>query len=460
MKKNNTVFLIIVFITIVCPGNFPQNYWKQIQSPVNQTLRNIFFADSLNGWAAGDSGTVIKTSDGGLSWYKQNSNVNNTIWGIYFLNENLGWMASWQTDTIPYGSLIHKTTNGGEEWISEKFRGEDIFIKAIHFTDSLNGFVGMYYSSAGPIYYTTNGGIDWDPADIFPDSALYGYLPVLNFYFVSSEFAYACGGAVDIAGVIWKTTNSGLSWLADSTVAPDPINELYVFDSLEVVGIGGDIEFFYGIGLVRTTNGGEFWNYSELDVLGVAYAIDFRTPNEGWAPLGSIQTFIYSVDSGYTWKEIPTPNNTAVYDLTFIDSTKGFAVGDSGVILKYEYEPNSVVNDLMIQPQSFYLYQNYPNPFNPVTRIKYSIAQNPPSSPLSERGEIGGLVSLKVYDVLGNEVAVLVNEEKSAGEYEVEFSAKGGSDYGEDAEGFSSGVYFYQLKVDGFISSKKFVLVK
>ena len=96
--------------------------------------------------------------------------------------------------------------------------------------------------------------------------------------------------------------------------------------------------------------------------------------DSGWVSLGFTQTFIYSIDSGYTWKEIPTPNNSEIYDIKFIDSTKGYAVGKDGVILKYEYEPNSVVNDLMIQPQSFYLYQNYPNPFNPVTIISWQLA--------------------------------------------------------------------------------------
>ncbi|OGU76607.1 MAG: hypothetical protein A2V93_00665 [Ignavibacteria bacterium RBG_16_34_14] len=439
---------------IACSDNSAQNYWKQIQSPVNQKLYEIFFSDSLNGWASGDSGTVIKTTDGGLNWNVLNSIVNSTIWDIYFLNKDLGWMISWQAEVPPYGSLIHKTTNGGEDWTTQEFRGEDIFINVIHFTDSLNGVVGTSNNLIVPLFYTTNGGLEWSPSDIFPDTAFYGYLPVSDFNFITPEIAYACGGAVDIAGVIWKTSNGGFSWSADSTVAPDPINDLYVFDSLEVVGIGGDIEFFYGVGLVRTTDGGDFWNYKELEILGVAHSLGFRTPYEGWAPLGSIQTFIYSDDSGYTWQEIPTPNNTAIFDLVFIDSTKGFAVGDSGVILKYEYKPNDVNDELINNPNSFYLYQNYPNPFNPSTIIRYTI----PSFTLSEVE--GSLVTLKVYDVLGNEVATLVNEEKKPGVYEVEFSAKGGSASGGNAYDLSSGVYFYQFRAGEFISTKKLVLVK
>jgi hypothetical protein len=91
--------------------------------------------------------------------------------------------------------------------------------------------------------------------------------------------------------------------------------------------------------------------------------------------------------------------------------------------------------DLLIS--DFNLYQNYPNPFNPNTNISW---QSP----------IGSWQTLKVYDVLGNEVATLVNEYKPAGNYEVEF----------DASRLTSGVYLYQMKTGSFIESRKMVLVK
>jgi hypothetical protein len=96
-------------------------------------------------------------------------------------------------------------------------------------------------------------------------------------------------------------------------------------------------------------------------------------------------------------------------------------------------------------PFNFSLEQNFPNPFNPSTKIRYSI----PSVSLSKVE--GSLVTLKVYDVLGNEVAQLVNEEKPVGDYEVEFST---------TPGFTSGVYFYQLTSGSFIQTKKMLLLK
>ena len=88
-------------------------------------------------------------------------------------------------------------------------------------------------------------------------------------------------------------------------------------------------------------------------------------------------------------------------------------------------------------PTKFFLSQNYPNPFNPITTIEFQIAEF-------------GFVSLKVYDVLGREVANLVNEEKSAGNYEINWNA----------QNLPSGVYFYKLQIGSFIEIKKMVLLK
>ena len=94
-------------------------------------------------------------------------------------------------------------------------------------------------------------------------------------------------------------------------------------------------------------------------------------------------------------------------------------------------------DDLPNEIDGYNLNQNYPNPFNPSTKIKFKLAETV-------------FTSLKVYDVLGNDVATLFNEEKPAGEYEIDF----------DAFGLTSGVYFYQLKAGSFIDTKKMILIK
>jgi hypothetical protein len=93
------------------------------------------------------------------------------------------------------------------------------------------------------------------------------------------------------------------------------------------------------------------------------------------------------------------------------------------------------------------LSNNFPNPFNPSTTIKYSIPQ-------------GINVTLKVYDILGNEVATLIDEYKPAGKYEVEFSAKGGSASGGNAYNLTSGIYFYRLNAGSFTATRSMILLK
>jgi hypothetical protein len=101
---------------------------------------------------------------------------------------------------------------------------------------------------------------------------------------------------------------------------------------------------------------------------------------------------------------------------------------------------NTLLTDIDEQqtaPSEFQLSQNYPNPFNPSTKIKYSIPQS-------------SIVELKVFDILGNEIATLINEEKSAGIYEATWYA----------QNLPSGVYFYQLRAGSFLETKKMLLVK
>jgi hypothetical protein len=113
--------------------------------------------------------------------------------------------------------------------------------------------------------------------------------------------------------------------------------------------------------------------------------------------------------------------------------------GENFIIHIIDNPVNIETGDL--QPEDFVLHQNYPNPFNPSTNIRFSISDF-------------GFVSLKVYDILGNEVAVLVNEMKSSGIYNVEFSPESG------IRNPASGIYLYQLKAGSFVETKKMILLK
>jgi uncharacterized Ntn-hydrolase superfamily protein len=109
------------------------------------------------------------------------------------------------------------------------------------------------------------------------------------------------------------------------------------------------------------------------------------------------------------------------------------------------YANPTSINENPVTPNSFYLYQNSPNPFNPSTIIKYTIP-----NVIASGAKQSQFVTLKVFDVLGNEVATLINKEQEPGVYEILF----------DASTLSSGTYFYKLQAGGFVSTKKLILLK
>ncbi|MBT8387393.1 MAG: hypothetical protein KJO12_08260, partial [Ignavibacteria bacterium] len=390
MLRLAVLFLIILYF--LPSGNSiaqtEREEWRQIPSPTDKTLRNLHFIDAQTGWAAGEDGTIIHTSNGGENWVVQNSTVQTFIVDVFFINENFGWAITFR-DTFPFGSIILNTSDGGDNWIAEDYPDRNVYMNTVFFFDTLTGWIGGTYIAG-----TTNGGATWVRADV--DSSMISGLPVFNFNFYTRQFGYACGGYLDLAGVIWRTTNSGESWSARG-VSPDQVFDLYIKDSLNAITLSGDPEGFFGIGDIKTTDAGTSWTYEELSLSGLSFAIDFRTEYEGWSASGF--KFLFTSDKGESWIDKETPDSAIIFDLVFVDSRNGFAVGENGVILKYIPGPvnvNETGNDDALT--NFILYQNNPNPFNPTTKIRYTI----PSVTQSEVE--GSFITLKVYDVLGNEV--------------------------------------------------------
>ncbi len=430
-------YLILVLITL-SNLTFSQNFWERISSPTENFLRTLHFADSLRGWVAGDSGEIFYTSDGGLNWSQQETNTTNKIMRLFFLDDNRAWALAWAdagiSDNLFYGTEILETTNGGENWTVEQYREENVFLYTIYFIDTLKGFIG---GAPGQFLRTLNGGVNWDPVMIAP--LPFAHFPVVNIKFYNSQYGFATGGALDIAGVVWKTVDGGEYWVPIDTAyaPPDPIWDVHLFDSSTVLVSSGDPELF-GVSFLKSFDAGFSWNYNEIGILGVARSMGFRTDNEGWAAVPLGQLLLYTNDYGDTWSEYFTPDTSSIYQITFTDSLTGYGVGEEGVIVKYKYQsPDFVDEDFSPEVKDFTLYQNYPNPFNPSTTISFYISEP-------------GNVSIKIYDVLGNIIFTLLEENKTSGKHNVVWNA--------DSE--PSGIYYVQLSVDGKFSTKKMMLLK
>ncbi len=180
-------------------------------------------------------------------------------------------------------------------------------------------------------------------------------------------------------------------------------------------------------------------------------AIGFDNENKLWAGTynffaNTVQLLYFDFYNGNVWEEqeLPENLNTAIFDINFryiflqkkSSGTSDLFIATAGSGVWRFGEPTNVENDVS-HISSFTLYQNYPNPFNPSTTISW---QSP----------VGSWQTLKVYDLLGREVATLVDEYKEAGRHSIEF----------DASSLSSGVYFYKLQAGDFFSTKKLILMK
>jgi len=432
--KNQSTFiynlkniLFSIFILLISENCLSQTGWIQQFSGTTANLHSIKLANSNTGWCVGNNGVILKTTNGGINWFLQQSGVKNNLYSLSLPSVNNGY-------AVGDSGLILKTTNGGYDWLNLNTSISNS-LKSVFFVNENIGFTGGYFGEfVLNLYKTTNGGNSWNSIQI---DASY----INSIYFLNPELGWATIGVSNVisgASVI-KTSNGGLNWIYQfsSGVSP-PAKDVFFIDSLygwlsyrSIVSIPT---------ILRTTDGGNNW-ITEFPGTGVSInSLYFTDRRNGWGA-GDNSVIQATTNGGINWINQTSfqlgKNYNSVY---FTDSLTGWVVCDSGIILKTT-TGGVLTNFSNISseiPEKFSLLQNYPNPFNPRTIINYQLT-------------MFNFVSLKVYDVLGNEVAALVNENQNAGAYSVEF----------DGSGFSSGVYLYRLEANGnHIDTKRMIFLK
>jgi photosystem II stability/assembly factor-like uncharacterized protein len=399
-------------------------------------------------------GTIYKSTNAGDSWGNYSVNIESDLIGIKFFDENNLFIGG-------RGTLL-KSTNGGTNW-RLKLRDSLYFYGIPVFINSNTGFLYMQHN----IIKTSNGGENWYQINgVFPNL-------IRHMCFTNENNLWVVGDS----GMIMKTTNSGVSWENKS-----------ISDSLTVykINIINNNIFVSTLGrLLKSTNSGNNWLDVQLDTLFFSYEVYFLNSQIGWVIPTSDIRFYKTFDGGNTWikyyrqieNSLPTlrsyftnentgyavtssyyyglikttnsgfnwficstfvNNNQMTSNVAFLNENTGWVVGYGGLICKTTNAGSTFIsiNNQNI-PDGYSLSQNYPNPFNPSTNIKYQITNN-------------SFITLKVYNILGKEVATLVNEKLSAGTYEVTF----------ECSGLTSGIYFYRLTCGDFSETKKMVLLK
>ncbi|MBE0571453.1 MAG: T9SS type A sorting domain-containing protein [Ignavibacteriaceae bacterium] len=358
------------------------------------------------------------------------------------------------------------TTNGGANWnnISTSLPTRWITRVAVDPNDASVAYVtlsGYRYDEYLPhVFRTTNAGISWiDISSNLPDAPVNDIIidptSTQKLYVATDVGVFVS----DSLGNIWNYLGEGLP--------NSPVTDLVLHNPTRELIAATYGRSMYSISIstipsitVVSPNGGEHWMMwdtvqvewlaTEVDSvkieLSLSEGIDWMTIAESIPNTGTFNWFVQApFTSWYCLMKISDVSDSTIFDISDTTFTIDMfpAVEDSSYIF----------------PAEFTLMQNYPNPFNPSTKIKFQI----PSFTLRQ-AQSDIWVTLKVYDVLGNEVVTLVNEEKQPGTYEVEFNINSHSgkvrNLPADRQGLVSGIYFYQLKAGNYIETKKMVLIK
>lgn len=422
MKKRIILVTISLFACIT--SSIAQ--WYPQYNGTHYALSSVYFIDQNTGWCVGVD-RILKTTNGGINWLNLFSEEIG-LRSVYFTDHNTGWAAG-------VIGVIYKTTNVGTTWVSQVCGNVTTYSVCF-----INNNTGWASGSNERIFKTTNGGTNW----------LLQFSDTINSLYSIDFVDQNTGWIVGMSGTIFKTTNAGMNWFNQTSGTNS--------DLLSVCFIDQNTGWCTGWGtIIKTTNSGLNWFTQLNGYFSSLTSIRFINQNTGWTAGGLYYSdsalIMKTTNGGANWFR-QNGGKYGLYCIYFTDENSDWAVGDSGTILKTTNSggPIGIKPISNIVPKEFKLYQNYPNPFNPTTTIEFEIPT--PLNPPPAHGGInsGGtqIVRLIIYDILGREIATLVNEELKAGVYKVDF----------DGSNYSSGVYFYRLSTADFTGTKKMILLR
>jgi photosystem II stability/assembly factor-like uncharacterized protein len=414
---------------VVLLSSLANSQWSNQNSGTTKSLFAPYFIDANTGMIGGDSSIILKTTNGGTNWIimPPPGTGNNYYSGVFMQSANNIYLTQGFTGSVSgYGEIIY-STNGGNSWTLQLLTQYDMF--SIAFINASTGFaVGNGSVSGNDSLYKTTNGISWSPVSV-PAIGLMTYV-----YFYNASTGFICSMT---SSNILRTSNGGQNWSIVATNAgQNRVNQILMVDANTCYGVS-DSETF-----IKSTNGGLNWTSQSFGTGLDGISIGFTSVSTGFMVSGKQSTQQYKIskttNAGSNWVQVMSGTGKMYWAIGFINSSTGWIVGDKGSILKTTNGGGVWVQNISKKiPDKYNLFQNYPNPFNPTTNIKYQITNN-------------GFVTLKVFDINGKEISIVVNEKQTAGTYEATL----------DASALSSGVYFYQLKTDDYMKTMKMVLLK
>jgi photosystem II stability/assembly factor-like uncharacterized protein len=476
------------FINKTSDGGTTRTYQD---NPMQAPLKDIYFQSSTKGYAvASTNNAILYTNDGGATWQFQSGvTVNKSYVRKQNTSSNIGNPFCYHPKNkngvfILAGSSLYRSLDKGETWtlLQSGIPGGACHSFYVNAADT-NMMIASKGSSGGRVIGSTNYGATWYdiinpinltsygmPMEVDPNNPNTVYLApdnapmrmstnwganwtILSGGEAGGTFRSPCDVIVQYensnviivgdgttgsgSGKVWRSSNGGMNWTLINTVSGSEIPM--------ICNTSLDINLLYH----TTWSSGSFWkstnqstSYTNLNRGGSLWATDIAKDDPTAVTYDEYGTNTYlSMDEGSNYQTLPATSNPAA-GVIFLDKANLLFQHNNGVDkLQISYVVTPVTGNNQISseiPGSFALMQNYPNPFNPSTQIKYDVAK-------------ASFVSIKVYDMLGGEVATVVNGNLTPGRYSADFNAAN----------LSTGVYFYSLTVDGQkIDTRKMILVK
>lgn len=389
--------------------------WHSIDLRYNEVIVNSLITYENNLYAGTVKG-VFRSDDYGSNWIPINTGLSSNI---------IRSLAS--TDNCIFAGTINgifKSIDNGLNWIEANSDLNNADVRVLAASDSK-----IYYANwHDTIYVSSNNGDDW--FSLVP----LGFLSLPSRPGISSIAILDSNLFVGTSNWgVYRSTNGGLKWNQINNGLTDlRINTIYVNKNNIYVGNSDGV-------FLSTDNGN---NWQSLNRKTQDFSINSILTYESEIFASNGYDVYTTSDNGIHWL------NTGIKDLTFRrvypssliiqDSILFAGSHNSGVWSRPISDLLTDINEEEPQlPLQFLLSQNYPNPFNPLTSIEYQVS-------------ISIMVTLKVYDLLGNEIATLINERKAPGNYKIEFNGRN----------LSSGIYFYKISAGNYHKVRKMILLK
>lgn len=334
MKKITffTIAQLLSFFT------YSQASWHTITSPVNENLVSVCFSDAQHGWILSEDGTILTTSDEGVTWVTSSPGSGGSFTSIHFTDQDHGCVVGYQDS-----SFILTTDNGGTSWVNRD-HPKARHLNDVFFIDENTGWTVGIVDNLNYNLYTSDGGQNWIPQmDIF---VVNGELLSVSFRDINS--GVTCG----VDGIFLKTNSGGTNgWALDVSIPQlgVDLNSVFNWGSLTGCAVGEN-----GTALYTTDKWAQYIETNTNTNLNLNAVSGDVSNNKIWA-VGEEGLIIYSPSYLLGWTTQTSGVTENLNDIHMIDEENGWAVGENGTILHYTAS-SSIYDNIKVE------YSVYPNP--------------------------------------------------------------------------------------------------